>query len=129
MSPPQDLLVEYDYTRASHTSTHQEARGVHATLSETVNMAGIGSTQPRGKISLPKQWTDARPEDILLTQSKQLGASLSEITAKWNEMSGLRRTERGISNRRKKILRSIGQPHQNLVDMVARAYWPRGKCF
>ena len=77
-----------------------------------------GSEHKRRKgIPIPQSWESATAEDILLFKLKEYGGTWAEITAEWNNISGLRYASSTISNRWTKIHSTLGDPPEKIWDL------------
>ncbi|KAJ5661472.1 uncharacterized protein N7477_009088 [Penicillium maclennaniae] len=77
-----------------------------------------GSEHKRRKgIPIPQSWELATAEDILLFKLKEYGGTWAEITAEWNNISGLRYASSTISNRWTKIHSTLGDPPERIWDL------------
>lgn len=77
-----------------------------------------GSEHKKRKgIPIPQSWESATAEDILLFKLKECGGTWAEITAEWNNISGLRYASSTISNRWTKIHSILGDPPEKIWDL------------
>ncbi|KAJ6127606.1 hypothetical protein N7523_003218 [Penicillium sp. IBT 18751x] len=77
-----------------------------------------GSEHKKRKgIPIPQSWELATAEDILLFKLKEYGGTWAEITAEWNNISGLRYASSTISNRWTKIHSTLGDPPEMIWDL------------